>query len=103
MEKNEIACRELATRKGKTMVSWSMLEMPDAEVLRALFTSFFPVETVPGGWLQRETTFMGYSPLFRSLKEGEALPTYEFTFMRFTLNNDGDEKIEVQKVEEIKE
>lgn len=66
----------LKNRKGKTIIDRKLLFEQSEEVLRLLFSNFFPVHIEPN-FLTDTMTYYGLSNLFDEIIEGEVIPTYE--------------------------
>lgn len=65
-------------RKGKITVT-DEFQRSGLAGLAALCMRFVPIHIMPGE-RQGQTVYMGYSPDFKPLKEGEMIPEYTPTF-----------------------
>ncbi len=70
----------------------------DEQKLREFFSNFFPVYADNGHNenFYDSIIYYGYSPHFKELKEGEAIPEYQMQFKEI------DGKVVFEKMEEIK-
>ncbi len=66
-----------SNRLGKVYIHESLYY--DLELVSKIFSIFYPSKTE---FIHHNKTFeyIGWSPYFRSLKEGEKIPTYKITF-----------------------
>ena len=74
----------MKNRKGIIKINQPVIEQNKEDLLE-VFRKFIPV-TIDINMLVCQSIYWGYSPEFRELKEGEAIPEYEVLLTR---NEDG--------------
>lgn len=88
----------LKNRKGCVIFSRELLvENPDQNVLKAIFSEFYPVavENDHSYGAYQTIKMYGYSPYFEEIEEFAKVPTYEIVF------NVNGNKVSIKSVDEI--
>lgn len=83
----------MKNRKGIIKINQPFIEH-NKEALLKVFSKFIPVN-IDANILICQSVYWGYSPEFRELKEGEAIPEYDVLFIR---NEDGTDSVEFKQI-----
>lgn len=83
----------MKNRKGIIKINQLFIEDNKEDLLK-VFSKFIPV-AMDANVLVRQLAYWGYSPEFRELKEGEAIPEYDVLFIR---NEDGTDSVEFKQI-----
>lgn len=75
----EIENKQFHSKRGSIILSRIMLNKMGEKEFKALFSVFFPLHIEHHNYFDfgDRIMYVGYSPLFEPLKEGELIPIYE--------------------------
>ena len=76
--------RKMKSRKGIITISSEILEEANPEILKAIFSKIFPLQTIENEqFLNKKTTsYLALSEKFRELKEGDKIPDYQISLIQ---------------------